>query len=183
MNFFPKVERWFVPEGLLSGSLAEMSQDGARGNEGICLWLGTREIEIARIQTLIKLRGPMVRKSPANIQIQPELMREVHHAAQELGLVLVAQIHSHGEYYGVDLSPVDLRYGISVPYFLSVVAPDYGMNPSTQWPDCGVHICLPGTGYVRLDNAEISKRIAIDRSGELSELTIGNDVETYRSGI
>jgi hypothetical protein len=183
MNFFPKVETWFVPEGLLPGSLVEMSQDGTRGNEGICLWLGRRENEIARIQTLIKLRGPMVRKSPANIQVQPELMREVHHAAQELGLVLVAQIHSHGEYYGVDLSPVDLRYGISVPYFLSVVAPDYGMDPTTRWPDCGVHVCLPVTGYVRLDRAEISKRIVIDRNTKLSELTIGYDVESDRSGI
>jgi proteasome lid subunit RPN8/RPN11 len=183
MNFFPKVETWFVPEGLLSASLAEMSRDGARGNEGICLWLGTRENEIARIQTLVKLRGQFIHKSPANIQIEPELMREVHHAAQELGLMLVAQIHSHGKHYGLDLSWVDLRYGISVPYFLSVVAPEYGMDPTTQWPHCGVHICLPGKGYVRLNETEISRKIVVDRSAKLSELTIGNDVESDRSEI
>jgi hypothetical protein len=181
MNFFPKVETWSVPETLLQASLAEMSQDGVRGNEGICLWLGTREGGIARIDTLVSLRGPRIHKSPANIQIEPELMRDVHHAAQELGLVLVAQIHSHGEYYGIDLSPVDLLYGISVPYFLSIVAPDYAMNPKTSWDDCGVHIFLPGKGYIRLDKTKIPKCILIDPHAQISEITIGNDVESDRS--
>ncbi|SRR6266478_10093768 len=181
MNFFPKVETWSVPEALLPASLAEMSQDGARGNEGICLWLGTREDNIARIKTLVKLRGPRIHKSPANIQIEAELMRDVHQAAQELGSVLVAQIHSHAKYYGVDLSPVDLRYGISVPYFLSIVAPEYAMSPQTPWGDCGVHIFLPGRGYVRLSKTKIPKRILIDQHAEVSEITIGNDVESDRS--
>ncbi len=183
MNFFPKVETWSVPESLLPASLAEMSQDGSRGNEGICLWLGVREDESARIQTLVKLRGPHIHKSPANIQIEPELMRDVHHAAQELGLVLIAQIHSHGKYYGVDLSAVDHRYGISVPYFLSIVAPEYAMNPTTRWGDCGVHIYQPGKGYVRSNRTEISRRIIVDRHAQVSEITIGNDVEPDRSGI
>lgn len=156
MNPFPEVSKWFVPEQLLVESLAEMRLDGEKGDEGICLWLGMRNEEdrTAVISHLVRLRGSGIKKSPANIQIEPQVMREVHHAAQELGLILIGQIHSHGRHYGVDLSYVDVRYGVSVPYYLSVVAPDYAMNPTTQWKECGVHIYLPDTGYVRVSSDE-----------------------------
>ena len=76
---------------------------------------------------------------------------EVHHAAQGIKRILVGQIHSHDRSYGVDLSWVDIKYGLSVPYYLSVVAPDYALNPETVWDDCGTHIYLgnpPGSSTV-----------------------------------
>ena len=171
MNPFPAVSTWHVPKRLLDESLAEMSLDGENGNEGICLWLGIRHDRerIATISHLVKLRGTGIRKSPANIQIAPELMREVHHAAMELNLILVGQVHSHGKLYGVDLSPVDIRYGVSVPYYLSVVAPDYAMNPHTQWEECGVHVFFPERGYVRVGASDV---LSMESALSLRVLTV-----------
>src|SRR6185312_1232176 len=124
MILFPIVRRWLVPPTLLDVSLSEMALDGAKGNEGICLWLGVRnEDETATVSHLVNLRGYGLIKSPVNIQITPELMREVHTYAKSVGVQLIGQIHSHGPEYGVNLSFVDVAYGISVPYYLSVVAP------------------------------------------------------------
>lgn len=172
-TLYPRVSRWNVPQDLLRESLLEMRIDGRQGNEGICLWLGTRNEaeDAATISHLVKLRGTGVRKSPANIQIDPTLMREVHHAAQELDKILVGQIHSHDREYGVNLSYVDILYGISVPYYLSIVAPDYAQNDTTTWADCGSHIYLPGAGYRRIN----SSGVIIPSQIPLAIITISND--------
>lgn len=174
MNLFPKVSKWLVPERLLDESLTEMRLDGQNGDEGICLWLGARNKQdsTATISHLVRLRGSGVRKSPANIQIEPQVMREVHHVAQDLGLILVGQIHSHGRYYGIDLSDVDIKYGVSVPYYLSVVAPDYAMTSNTRWEDCGTHIYFPGTGYARVNSDGV---ISVQPSLNLEVVTVPHE--------
>lgn len=173
MTFFPIVQRWLIPPTLLQVSLSEMALDGVDGNEGICLWLGVRnQDETATISHVIKLRGEGVIKSPANVRVTPELMREVHAFAKAQRKQLVGQIHSHGREYGVDLSFVDLRYGVSVPYYLSVVAPSYALNPATTWDDCGVHICDPKEGFTRIFSRVIAKRISICNQLTLEECTI-----------
>jgi hypothetical protein len=174
MSLFPKISKWLVPERLLDESLAEMCLDGRNGDEGICLWLGVRNEQecTATISHLVRLRGSGIRKSPGNIQIEPRVMREVHHAAQELRLILVGQIHSHGRSYGVNLSYVDIKYGVSVPYYLSVVAPDYAMTAKTQWKDCGTHIYFPGTGYKRVSPGGV---IAVQSSLNLAVVTVTNE--------
>lgn len=174
MNLFPEVCKWLVPAQLLDESLSEMRLDGQNGDEGICLWLGVRHEDecTATISHLVKLRGSGVKKSPANIQIEPHLMREVHDVAQKLELILVGQIHSHGREYGTDLSYVDVTYGVSVPYYLSVVAPDYALNPETQWRDCGIHIYFPVEGYGRVNSDGI---ISVQTSIPLTILTITNE--------
>jgi proteasome lid subunit RPN8/RPN11 len=174
MTPFPKVSKWRVPEDLLLESLKEMSLDGENGNEGICLWLGLRNEaeEMATISHVVKLRGSGVIKSPAQIQIKPELMREVHEAAYNAGTILIGQIHSHGTEYGVRLSYVDVRYGIAIPYYLSVVAPHYALRFETNWQECGVHVYLPNRGY---SLAEASKIIVVDKRLSLTTLTINNE--------
>jgi proteasome lid subunit RPN8/RPN11 len=174
MNLFPKISKWLVPERLLAESITEMRLDGQNGDEGICLWLGVRTEQecTATISHLVKLRGSGIRKSPANIQIEPRVMRDVHHEAQELGLILVGQIHSHGRDYGIDLSYVDIKYGVSVPYYLSVVAPDYAMKPKTQWEDCGTHIYFLGTGYTRVNPDGV---VSVEPSINLKVITVTNE--------
>jgi hypothetical protein len=176
MNYFPKINKWHIPRDVLQKSLEEMAVDGGRGNEGICLWLGDRNDDgNATITHMALLRGPGVVKSPANIQIAPELMREVHGIARENGLTLVGQIHSHGREYGVSLSYTDRKYGISVPYYLSLVAPDYGMNKATKIEDCGVHVFLPKKGYVRLGVKQVKKSVRTKAGRSVTILTIGDD--------
>jgi hypothetical protein len=174
MNFFPPVHTWNVSANLLSLSLEEMALDGCKGNEGICLWLGTRGDDgIATVSHAVRLRGMGISKSPANIQITPELLRDVHHFARTCGVILLGQIHSHGPYHSLDLSPTDLRYGISVPYYLSLVAPDYGLNEATEYSDCSINVFMPGEGYQRLSADEAASAVRVSASLPLKEATIG----------
>jgi hypothetical protein len=101
-------------------------------------------------------------------------MRQVHEQAEAVGAILVGQIHSHGRHYGVDLSPTDHAYGIHVPYFLSVVCPDYAQTKSTAIQDCGVHVFLPNRGYIRLADREIETRIVIHKEPNVGVLIAGD---------
>jgi len=174
MNYFPKINRWLIPQAALNRSREEMAQDGRRGNEGISLWLGTKKRGEARLTRIVFLRGRGIYKSPLNIQIDPELMRQVHEKAEVVGAILIGQIHSHGRHYGVNLSPTDHTYGVRVPYFLSVVCPDYAQTESTTMIDCGVHIFLPDRGYVRLATKEIARRIIVPKEPSIEILTVGD---------
>lgn len=159
MNFFPPVDRWLLPASILSHSIKEMGADGQRGFEGTCFWLGQRIDMEARVSHLALLRGKGVLKSPYNVTVTAELMRDLHSQALSLDLILLAQIHSHAAECGVDMSVTDHTYGISVPFFLSVICPNLAQDPATSILDCGVHICLPNVGYVRLARHEIEQRI------------------------
>lgn len=174
MTYYPEAKKWIIPESIVQVSLNELAQDGVNGNEGICLWLGNRGDDgLAEITQAVLLRGPNIEKSPLNITIKPELMREIHEKAQENKVLLIGQIHSHGEYVGTNLSWVDRKYGVSVPDYLSVVAPNYGLTQGTTLSDCGVHIFVAKKGYIRLSSREVFKRIIVDRQKRHSTLIIG----------
>ena len=174
IDIYPNVSKWNVPADLLEVATAEMKRDGERDTEGTCLWLGTREDGAATITHTVFLRGRHIRKGPSQIQIAPELMREVHLQARDLGLILVGQIHSHGKLYGVNLSYVDHEYGFQIPFFLSVVAPDYGMTWPISWEDCGVHIFLRQQGFIRIPSEEVATRL-VQSNSNTQTLTIGSD--------
>ncbi len=160
-TFFPPVQVWCLTEGALQGSLQEMACDGMQGNEGVVLWLGRRAQEHADITHLVGLRGPGVIKRPNVLVIEPGLLNEVTDLALDLNVRLIGQIHTHGAGYGTDLSKTDRMYGISVPCFLSVVAPDYGLRSGTRVTDCGVHVFEPGLGYRRLSVIEVVQRVQV----------------------
>jgi hypothetical protein len=106
--------------------------------------------------------------------VQPELMRAVHEAAIDAGVILIGQVHSHSADYGVDLSPSDHAYGFQVPYFLSVVWPDYAQTATTKITNCGVHVFLLGKGYRRLSRFGVAQKIAIVPRAKVKALIIGN---------
>lgn len=161
MIFFPTVKQWQIPQAAFDASMAEMAQDGKAGNEGIALWLGQRPDDVATVQHVVVLRGPGIKRGPAILMLDAALINDVTDLAIELGACLVGQIHSHGKYFGTNLSPTDLQHGINVPYYLSVVAPDYATRRQTQLTDCGVHIYEPPKGYRRLTITEIQQRVAL----------------------
>jgi len=171
MEFYPPINEWRVPQDLLQISVSEMKQDGQRGNEGTSLWLGHKEEGVATITHAVLLRGRHIVKRPNQIQIQPELMREVHQACRQLRLILVGQIHSHGEFYGEDLSWIDRAAGFRIPSFLSVVAPDYGLTWPISWFDCGVHIYERSMGFLRLSHDDIRERL-IETNARTTTLTV-----------
>lgn len=159
MNYFPKINRWLIPEQILAQSINEMAIDGRMECEGTCFWLGQRVNSEATVSHLAILRGAGVRKSAFNVSIAAELMRELHDQAIARGLTLLAQVHSHSSECGVDMSATDHAYGVSVPFFLSIICPDYAQNNATKLLDCGIHICLPGKGYVRVRPEEVMDKI------------------------
>src|SRR5689334_19838381 len=114
MSYFPEIHKWVIPKRALLVSQAEMRQDGIRGDEGTCLWLGTKADGVARVTQVALLRGTGITKHPLNVTVSPALMREVHDVALLSKTILVGQTHTHGAFVGVDLSPTDHLYGIKV---------------------------------------------------------------------
>jgi len=172
--YYPEINKWIIPISAVRVSLDELAHDGNHGNEGICLWLGNRGEEgLAIVSHCVLLRGEYIKKSPMNITIQPELLREVHEKAQEHDLTLLGQIHSHAIIAGVDLSWVDKKYGVSAPGYLSVVAPGYALTPGTTLMECGIHVFMPRKGYVRLSDGEVRNRVLLEKSATCSTFTIG----------
>lgn len=160
-KYFPTVEHWTIPEAALGQSMIEMSHDGAHGNEGVVLWLGRRSEGQAKVTHVVALRGPDIIKRPAQLVIRQSIFAAVTDAAIDLGVSLIGQIHSHGPGYGVDLSTTDRTYGVAVPYYLSLVAPDYAMRPNTSVLECGVHVLEPGRGFRRLPVEEVRLRVRL----------------------
>lgn len=177
-DFFPKVNRWLCPSALLPRSLEELARDGKFGNEGTCFWLGQKLDSEAIISHLAILRTEGVEKHPFNVTVSAEAMRQLHDAISARNLILIAQVHSHSSACGVDMSPTDHAYGISVPFFLSVIVPHYAQRESTTIADCGVHVCLPDRGYVKLSRRETKKRIVQTPDKSLETIIIGEVYET-----
>jgi len=170
--YFPAVETWYLPEVALHKALTEMARDGVEGREGVMLWLGRRVMGQAEITHLVLLRGPAVVKRPDLLIIGAAAFNNISDLALSLDVRLVGQIHSHGPGSETDLSRLDRTNGITVPYYLSVVAPDYGLHPRTQMKDCGVHVYEPGQGYRRLSPSEVSQRIQLIPDQQLPLLTV-----------
>jgi hypothetical protein len=63
--------------------------------------------------------------------------------------------------------------GITVPGFLSVVAPDYAMRPTTPIADCGVHLFEPPSGWRRMAQVEVTARIVITAGADATLLVAG----------
>lgn len=174
-TYFSPLQKWTLPESCLPISLDELSIDGKLGNEGLVLWLGHKSNGIATVTHLMKLRGDGIIKEPDYLEVKRWLFAEITIEAAKHNLVLVGQIHSHGPYYGVDLSPSDRVNGISTPYYLSVVAPDFGLNKNTVWQDCGVHIYYKNSGFMRLSEREIHDRIELIPSASIDILIVGEE--------
>lgn len=174
-TYFSPVQRWVLPEKCLPISLDELSIDGKQGKEGLVLWLGHKSDGIATVSHLMKLRGDGIIKEPDYLEVKPWLFGEVTVQAAKHNLVLVGQIHSHGPYYGVDLSPSDRVNGICTPYYLSVVAPDFGLNKNTMWQDCGVHVYYKNEGFMRISEREIYDHIQVEPGASIGVLTVGEE--------
>jgi hypothetical protein len=175
VSFFPRVERWRIPESAFVDSLREMARDGSHGNEGIALWLGRRHDGEATVTHLVALRGRGIVKQPDLLIVEPWLFNEVTDVTIDLRIALVGQIHSHGSWHGVDLSVTDRTRGIAVPYYLSVVAPHYAMEPRTRLEDCGVHIYEPASGYRRLATIEVQQRLILTTDPAVPVIAVGDD--------
>lgn len=163
---------WLLPKAALQMSLAEMAPDGARGCEGVALWLGRRVAGLVTITHVIGLRGPGVVKRPDYLSISAELLDDVTDVAIERDVYLVGQIHSHSGSW-VDLSVPDKRFGVRAPGYLSVVAPHFARDPATPPKLCGFHVFAHGQ-WRRLATWERPWRVVII-NGAASLVLVGEE--------
>jgi len=151
-------DRWLLADGLLQATMQELAIDGGLHREGVAFFLGRHKDTVAHITHLCTLRGDKLDKTVDHLRIDPALMNEVTDLSIAEDLHLVGQIHSHGPGYGTDLSYPDHFYGIRVPGFLSLVAPDFAQRRETQLVECGVHVFETPGGFRRMPPGEISRR-------------------------
>lgn len=176
--FFPMIQRWRIPALFFQQSLAEMAGDGAHGNEGVALWLGRREGPVAYLTQVVGVRGLDVMRLPDHLSLPATEVNAVADIAIRLGLSLLGQVHSHGPQHGVDLSWVDRAHGISVPWFLSVVVPDYAQRSTTSLFDCGVHVFELGSGFRRFEADELTARVEVTADKVPPIILVGEEVGT-----
>jgi proteasome lid subunit RPN8/RPN11 len=160
-SLYDVVDIWRVPRNLLSISIADMAPDGLRGCEGVVLWLGTIQERVATITQMVGPVGSLIEKQPLYLRIHPDLFNQIAMYCESIDAVLIGQVHSHPGRF-VDLSGTDIKYGVTTPYYLSVVAPHYAQDPTARWLDCGVHVYEPQIGFRRLDTAEMQRRIHVE---------------------
>ena len=174
-EYFDVPDRWVLPDYVWRQSLRDMALDGTQGREGVALWLGEIEGNIATAHQCVLLRGPGVTKRRDQLVINADLMNQVTVAALERELILVGQIHSHGPFASTDLSYPDRYLGITEPGYLSLVAPDFGMNPHTEPQDCGVHVHEGATGWRRMTVSEVGTRFDLPQRQECPPLIVGGE--------
>ncbi|TWB89411.1 proteasome lid subunit RPN8/RPN11 [Bradyrhizobium macuxiense] len=173
-KFFEEPQLWRIGRQVFAESMSEMARDGIHGNEGVAMWLGRYEGDVAVVTHVGVLRGPHVRKEPRLLMIGSDVINDLTDLAIEDGVRLIGQIHSHGPYFGTDLSETDRRYGIAVPGMLSLVAPDYALRRVTTLADCGIHLFQPGRGWRRLSAEEAQRRLSLSDTGHARILNAGS---------
>ena len=148
---------WNLPADLLDVSLDVMRPNGRIGNEGLALWLGTRDGSQVRVTHIVALHGNGFIASPLQLRLSWNAMSRLTDLADELGIYLIGQIHSHPGCY-IDLSDVDKKYGVQSQDYLSIVCPHYAQRMVSGIHECGVHLFDNGC-YRRFGAAEVTRRI------------------------
>jgi hypothetical protein len=171
--FFSKVTKWVFPADAFDVALSELRLDGARATEGIALWLGHRNAGIASATHMVYLRGSGLLKTEYHIRVSHDLFNEVTDAAINLGKTLIGQVHSHPSASGVEMSYSDVSGTPQVPYYLSIVVPDFAMRAGTKLVDCGVHVFNPKKGFRRLSSRLVRQRIKFAEGEHIQRITMG----------
>lgn len=153
---------WQFPEDLMQRSLEIMRPHGAKGNEGLALWLGEAKGQVAEITHIVSISGPGFKTSPQYMSLSMRALAILTDLADQFGVYLVGQIHSHPGVF-TDLSALDQAHGIRIPDYLSLVCPHYAQQSNTQLNDCGVHV-FESNVYRRLSRAETERRIRVTSS-------------------
>lgn len=154
--------RWSLPVDLLAQSLNIMRPNGVLGNEGLALWFGRDEPDHVVVSHVVGVKGRGFRSGPLQLQLSFRAIDALCDLAEAVQAHLVGQIHSHPGLM-LDLSPVDMIYGIRRQDYLSLVCPYYAQRETQRIEQCGVHVFDRGT-YRRLSDGEIARRICTNHS-------------------
>jgi len=151
----------------VSGSLWRSTWQGlhTRGGgerESACVWAGTRDRDVETAETIIfldDLPGTIGRR--LQHRTSREAVAALLRLTRELGLVIVADIHTHPADW-VDLSVVDQAHPIEYRIgLLALVLPDFASGPP-ELARAGVHEYLGDGRWNTLTGADAHGRIGID---------------------
>lgn len=159
---YTQVTAWAIRRSVLEQTIAALQEDGKRGREGIVFWIGTRQNGRAEIRAAIVPAGPGVVKRPDFLRVSDRVMAAISELLDPPHSVLVGQIHTHR--LGVRHSPVDDKYIIDTPGYLSVVVDRYALVPSLDPGTWGVH-AGQGRGFRLLSPQEARASLSITEGG------------------
>lgn len=152
---------------VVSGSLWRSTWEGlhARGDgerETACVWAGTRDRDVETAETIIfldDLPGTIGRR--LQHRTSREAVAALFARTRELGLVIVADIHTHPADW-VDLSLVDQAHPIEYRIgLLAMVLPDFA-DGAPELTRTGVHEYLGDGRWKTLRGADVLWRVRID---------------------
>lgn len=90
------IQRFVVPEHLLSRTFAVLREAGRGGNEAFVLWGGLREeSEFVLRQAYVPRQEAIQSDEGLLVFVSGEALFEANRAFYEAGLIMAAQVHSH----------------------------------------------------------------------------------------
>lgn len=148
-----------VPAAAVHSSWTALRATAEAGCEGVVYWSVPRGQYDSQVQSVASVIVPEQKVSAGNFQVPPAAVRAMGRKLREMGLVNVAQLHTHpGNWVGHsawdDDHAFSLRNGA-----LSIVWPQYGLElpPVGRW---GVHECHD-RAWGRLSTEAAARRVRI----------------------
>ncbi len=144
-----------VPRELADTAREHLRSAGAKGCEAFVLWAGRADGErFDVLATLVPRQTAHRAPSGLLVEVGEDELFRINVWLYENGMQLIAQLHAHpGEAYH---SGTDDAYPIMAQAGgLSLVLPDFAVRPFDV-RDLAAYRLLPGRGWVRLSEAEIT---------------------------
>ena len=151
--------RYKIPAGLLEETVHVLQDYGNRNPpcEGICFWAGTRS------STLIAVRAVIATKAdahPRRISVEHKERFKAVRFINSVGLVQIAQVHSHpGDWIDHSVGD-DLGATGRVAGGLSIVVPSYGAQHVGSLTETGIHI-FDGSEFHRIADPYIRRHFEL----------------------
>jgi hypothetical protein len=165
-KYFPRIERFVLPQALLDQSLQRLRAEGMYQVESILFWAGTSDAGIATVTHILVPKGKGVFQHPLQIRVSEEIMAALFDILAPPDLILLGQVHTHlGEAFH---SHADDRYSPDTPGFLSLVVPYGGRDGVEAWMQWAFYECIGSGRFRPLDAGEITRRFVIDKKGKIS---------------
>lgn len=162
----PKDEmRYRIPASLLHETIQVLRDYGNRTPpcEGICFWAGTGSNSLIEARALIATKADA---HPRRISVDHKDRFKAIRFMNSVGLVQIAQVHSHpGDWIDHSIGD-DLGATGRVNGALSVVIPSYGAQGVESLAETGIHI-FDGSKFHRFTDAYIHQHFEVIPDADL----------------
>jgi hypothetical protein len=157
----PPLHILYVPRSLLRDTASYFLPYCQARVETACYWFGI-EADTCQVATTLVL--PRLYQTAGNYSIDITSSRRLANEMVFLGLVNLAQVHTHPPHCSVRHSRYDDQHAYSTRNgSLSLVWPDYGCSASQSLTGVGVHERRSGR-WIQLTEAQIAERIHLVES-------------------